>query len=252
MERPPQPYGELVARTGLSDSHRLMLEAVPDGARVLDVGCATGYLAEHLSRRGCAVVGLEADSAAAAAAEAHCERVIVGDVESVDTRGELPRGNDVVLLGDVLEHLRDPAAVLSAMRELLGPAGAVVASIPNVGVWSARLEVMRGRFPYADSGIFDRTHLRFFTRASAHALVRDAGFDLVDEGFTRSPLPGERTLYRLLGVEPAGGGDAGGAAPGQDADGTLQALGRRIHAVALAIRPELFANQFVLTLRPRA
>ena len=54
-------YAELVERHGLAESHRLLLDAVPDGARVLDVGCAEGYLAARLKERGCAVVGVEAD-----------------------------------------------------------------------------------------------------------------------------------------------------------------------------------------------
>ena len=69
------PYTQLVADLGLSDGHRVMVDAVPPGARALDVGCAGGYLAELLAAAGCTVVGVEPDAAAAAAARAHCESV---------------------------------------------------------------------------------------------------------------------------------------------------------------------------------
>jgi 2-polyprenyl-3-methyl-5-hydroxy-6-metoxy-1,4-benzoquinol methylase len=74
-----RPYGRLVDRQGLSDGHRMMIDAVRPGARVLDVGCATGYLAEQLAARGCTVVGLESDAANAGKARAFCAEVVVGD-----------------------------------------------------------------------------------------------------------------------------------------------------------------------------
>jgi SAM-dependent methyltransferase len=246
----PRPYGDLVARQGLSDSHRLMLAQVPDGARVLDVGCATGYVAAELGSRGCRVVGFEYDAHAAEQARAHCERVIVGDIESQECRDELPEGMDAVLFGDVLEHLRDPVAVLADARRLLAPDGRVIVSVPNIGVWHARVAIARGRFDYADSGIFDRTHLRFFTRANAHALARDAGFEVVDERFTRDRLPLQDTAYRLLVGAPSEAAQDGPLAA-ESTPTVLQRLLELMQRAAIRLRPELFANQFVLTLRRR-
>ena len=123
------PYAGLVAAHGLSPAHRLVLGAVPDGARVLDVGCSTGYLAAELTARGCRVVGVEADPEAAAQARERCELVIVGDVEDPAVLAELPREMDAVLLADVLEHLRDPWRVLAALRDMLAPDGRAVVSL---------------------------------------------------------------------------------------------------------------------------
>ena len=229
------PYPRLVARHGLSPAHRLALAAVPEGSRVLDVGCATGYLAAELAGRGCRVVGVEADPAAAAQAREHCELVVVGDVESAEIRAELPRGMDVLLLADVLEHLRDPWSCLAALREHLETDGRAVASIPNVGHWSARRELARGRFPYGEHGLFDRTHLRFFTRAGARELAARGGFEVESEQLAVSSLPLEPYLRRRLGGTE------------HDPPPSLARARRR-----LAARwPELFAFQFVLTLRPR-
>lgn len=196
----------------------MMIEAVPAGARVLDVGCAAGYLAELLTAAGCIVVGVEPDAAAAATARAHCVSVTVGDFEHPETRTALTGPFDAVIFGDVLEHMRNPGATLAATGELLAPGGRIVASIPNIAHWSARAQLLLGRFPYADSGLFDATHLRFFTRGSARELAERAGYLVEREQFTRGALP---------------------------------LVAPRVESAAARLRPELFALQFVLTLRPR-
>jgi 2-polyprenyl-3-methyl-5-hydroxy-6-metoxy-1,4-benzoquinol methylase len=203
-----------------------MLAEVPDGARVLDIGCATGYLAALMSSRGCSVVGFERDPGSAAAAEEHCEEVIAGDIESQSDRARIRGRFDVVLLGDVLEHLMDPWDALGFTRSLLSSSGVVVASIPNVAAWPVRLSLLRGSFEYVDFGLLDRTHLRFFTRASAHELVRSAGFVVERERF--SPI--EQQPGRLRRALP-------------------RATDRAVKAL-LRVWPELFAQQFVLRLRP--
>ncbi|HEX2084943.1 MAG TPA: class I SAM-dependent methyltransferase, partial [Solirubrobacteraceae bacterium] len=114
-------YTQRVETHGLGGSHRQILAEVPPGARVLDVGCASGYLAALFAERGCTVVGFERDPASAEVARAHCEEVIVGDLESPDDRAAIPAGFDVVVMGDVLEHLADPWAALRFVRELLAP-----------------------------------------------------------------------------------------------------------------------------------
>ena len=177
-------YTDLVAAHGLSDSHRAVLDAVPRGARVLDVGCASGYLAEALERsRGCSVVGVERDAGAASAARARGLEVREADLEAEALDAS---GFDVVVFADVLEHLRDPARVL---REAAAGAGLAVVSVPNVGHWTARRALLRGRWPQEDYGLFDRTHLRWFTRTSAHALAHEAGWQVAEERFTAAPLP---------------------------------------------------------------
>jgi len=158
------PYSQLVAEHGLGGSHRLILAEVRDGARVLDVGCATGYLAAELSARRCEVVGIEPDPDSAAQAERSCERVVVGSFESAEDRAQIPGTFDFVIFGDVLEHLVDPWEALRASRALLSAGGAVVVSLPNVAAWPVRLGLLAGHFEYANVGLLDRTHLRFFTR----------------------------------------------------------------------------------------
>src|SRR5215211_2020762 len=160
-----------------NSSHTLIVELVGHGKRVLDIGCANGDLAEVLAERGCEVTGIEIDPEAARQAEERCERVTVGDVENLDLSGELDEESfDVVLFGDVLEHLKDPLQTLKRLKSFLRAEGYAVASIPNVAHGSVRLALLQGKFQYSSLGLLDDTHLRFFTRESVEQLFTEAGF----------------------------------------------------------------------------
>jgi 2-polyprenyl-3-methyl-5-hydroxy-6-metoxy-1,4-benzoquinol methylase len=160
-------------------SHTLIVEQVGHDKRVLDVGTSTGYLAKALAQRGCGVTGIGVDLDTARLAEVHCERVIVGDVESLDVSEELAEESfDVIVFGDVLEHLKDPRRTLLRLRPFLRPEGYVVASIPNVAHGSVRLALMQGAFQYRPLGLPDDTHLRFFTREGVEQLLKGAGFEI--------------------------------------------------------------------------
>jgi 2-polyprenyl-3-methyl-5-hydroxy-6-metoxy-1,4-benzoquinol methylase len=174
-------YDTVVNLEDRNNSHTLMVELVGSNKRVLDVGCANGYLAEVLGTNGCTVSGVEYDAAAAEEARPHLDRVVVGDLETLDLPAELGTGGfDVVVFGDVLEHLRDPLPVLKQARHLLAPGGYVVISIPNVAHGSVRLSLLQGRFDYGPLGLLDETHIRFFTRDNLRVLLRGAGFAATD------------------------------------------------------------------------
>lgn len=160
-----------------NDSHTLIVELAGRDKRVLDVGTATGYVAAALAERGCEVVGIEVDPEAARQAEKHCERVVVGDVDNLDLGQALSEDSfDVIIFGDVLEHLKDPLQTLKRFRPFLRPEGYVVSSIPNIAHGSVRLALLQGKFRYQSLGLLDNTHLRFFTRESVEQLFEDAGF----------------------------------------------------------------------------
>jgi 2-polyprenyl-3-methyl-5-hydroxy-6-metoxy-1,4-benzoquinol methylase len=163
----------------LNTSHALAVLSVPLGSSVLDIGAADGSVARLLADRGCRVWAIEADERAARDAATICERVVTGDVERLDLAETLEGVRfDVVLLLDVLEHLRDPGNVLKRAAQLLAPGGQIIASIPNVTHGAVRLSLLRGKFTYTDAGLLDRTHLRFFDRPGVDALFSDAGLDI--------------------------------------------------------------------------
>jgi len=161
-----------------NSTHSKIVSLVPPATRVLEFGCATGYMSEVLKERlGCTVVGIEIDPGAAALAEAYTERVIVGDAEKIDYAAELAGEEfDVVLFADVLEHLKEPADVLRRVRPFVAEDGVVIASIPNIAHASVRLALLGGEFRYREWGLLDDTHLRFFTRASIQDLFEETGY----------------------------------------------------------------------------
>ena len=168
--------------TESNTSHVQMLELVGHNKRVLDVGCATGYLARVLAERGCTVSGVECGPGGrGGGATGTSSRLVVGDLEPLDLVAEFGEAQfDVVLFGDVLEHLRDPLAVLRQARPLLVPGGSVVISVPNVGHGAVRLALLRGESRYQELGLLDETHIRFFTRENLSDLFRRAGFVATD------------------------------------------------------------------------
>ncbi len=160
--------------------HSKFIRMVGSRRRVLEVGCATGYLSAYLSRQlGCEVVGIELNPQAAELARQHCASVIVGDVEK-DAFKSLTGLFDVILFGDVLEHLVCPGAVLSLCKDYLAQNGCVLISIPNIAHYSIRMHLLLGRFNYQEQGLLDRTHLRFFTLRTARQLIEEAGYEIAD------------------------------------------------------------------------
>lgn len=175
-------------------SHSVILRWLGEGRGrcLLDVGAADGLLSRHLTARGWRVTGLEADPEVARAGAEHCERMIVADLNQETPAVDGPF--DAIVYGDVLEHLVDPGGALAALNRALAPNGVVVISVPNVAHLWVRLSLLAGRFDYADRGILDRTHLRFFTRRSLRALLHEAGLAVLRA--TATPVP----LYQVVPV----------------------------------------------------
>jgi 2-polyprenyl-3-methyl-5-hydroxy-6-metoxy-1,4-benzoquinol methylase len=185
-----------------SDSTRAkVVRLAGHGKRVLELGCANGYMSRVLAGHDCRVTAIEVDAVAGAEARQFCERVIIGDLNHLDFAVELAGQQfDVILAADVLEHLVEPARVLESLVPFLAPDGYVVASIPNVAHLSVRLALLHGRFPYAELGLLDRTHLRFYTRESVAELFTSAG--LVITAFERQyvRLEESEVPYSLDGI----------------------------------------------------
>jgi 2-polyprenyl-3-methyl-5-hydroxy-6-metoxy-1,4-benzoquinol methylase len=195
--------------------HRKLIALVGRDARVLDVGCSSGYLARKLVEQGCSVIGIEVDSQAAEAARNVCEEVLVGDVETMHLPFE-PASFDVVLCGDTIEHLRNPGRFLERVHPLLRRDGRLVLTTPNVANWSMRFGLLFGQWRYTERGILDRTHLHLFTRRTLIETLEAAGFQIATLDFT-VPVP-------VIGSSPV--------------EALAHAIGR--------VRPSFFAYQFVV------
>ncbi|HEV3321676.1 MAG TPA: methyltransferase domain-containing protein [Solirubrobacteraceae bacterium] len=172
---------ECVIDLGSDNTHAKVIELVGEGRRVLELGPATGYMSAALHQRGCTVTGVELDAGMAAQAARFCERVIVGDLDTLDLADELGGDRfDVIVAADVLEHLRDPLRALRTLSAFLQPEGYFVVSLPNVAHASVRLALLEGKFTYRRLGLLDSTHLRFFTRESMEAMFDEVGLAVVE------------------------------------------------------------------------
>ena len=151
-------------RTSLS----VLASLIPPQARVLDLGCGSGALGQHLaSTKGCNVDGVTLNEAEAAHARPHYQRIVVDNLETCDLFTTFAgQRYDAIVCADVLEHLSRPERVLAACRELLAPSGQLLISVPNAGYCGLIAELLQGEFRYREEGLLDRTHLRFFTRQS--------------------------------------------------------------------------------------
>src|SRR5437899_1875222 len=155
-------------------AHQRLLRLCGSPRTVLDVGGSSGYLGRELARRGAEVVVIDNDPEAVAGASQAGMDAHVVDITRQDPPGR-PGGYDVVLCGDVLEHLADPAAALRRLRPLVAPEGRLVASVPNGANWALRLSLLAGRSYCADRGLVEWAHLRHFTRRRVLAAIRAGG-----------------------------------------------------------------------------
>lgn len=159
----------------------------PTTQRLLDVGCGAGLTADYAKRTFDIkeVVGIEYNGEVARKAAQRLDRVLIGDIEQMEI--EYPDEYfDCILCADVLEHLRDPWAVLAKLRRLLAPDGVLIASIPNIRHARVLAKIIFDRFEYEPSGILDWTHLRFFTRHTIEQLFASTGYSACIVGCNRS------------------------------------------------------------------
>ncbi len=211
-------------------SHRLALawlETRAASGRILDVGCAGGQLGAHLKRPPELLTGIEPNPAWAQAARTWYGCVINTPLGAVPD-GDLQGYQDVLLL-DVLEHLPDPQSQLARLKDGLPPEGRLLISVPNVAHLYVRLKLLGGQFDYAERGILDRAHLRFFTRRSFLELLSTCGLRPLSIQATPIPLPLVSTFF------------------------SSTAFGRGLHrlsAWAARLWPTLLAYQFVVVAAP--
>lgn len=156
------------------------------GRRALDVGAWDGFLARRLTEQGWRVTAVEKDAAMAASARPHCERVVIADLNR-----EVPPlegAFDLIVFGDVLEHLTEPEDIFRRVTRSLAEGGRVIVSMPNVAHLSVRLLLLFGRFNYEDRGILDRTHRHFFTRRTFRKFLEDGGIAIERMEAVPAPL----------------------------------------------------------------
>lgn len=219
------PYQDKPSRWSSHSVIAARLEALPAGSRVLDVGTASGTLARMCRNRSIRLFGVEPNPEWARIASPFYEETWTGRIE--DIADGLLKGYDAVVLGDILEHLVEPGETLHRLVALQPSGGRFLISVPNIANLWVRLNLLLGRFEYADRGILDRTHLRFFTRKTLLEMVEQAGLET--EALQVTPIPLE-LLSDLFATRP----------------------GRSIHAAfagLTSLLPTLLGYQFIVEAR---
>lgn len=151
------------------------------GKKVLDVGCASGYLGTELKKHGAYVVGSDVSAAAAEVAKQKLDeiyRIEPGEILPADAK---TKEFDIIILGEVLEHVFDPAQMLMGAKRFLKSDGFFIITTPNFLTWTNRARFVFGKFAYQDQGMFDFGHIRWFTYPYLIKVLNESGLKMVQE-----------------------------------------------------------------------
>lgn len=186
-------------------THVKLISLTGKNKKVLEIGCANGRMSKYLARNGCEVIGVEVDEAKAQLAKQFCNEVITGDIEEELVQNKIKGTFDVIIFGDVLEHLVHPEKILSAMHKFLNKESYILISLPNIAYFSIRKKLLFGKFEYQpEGGILDDEHLRFFTFETAKKMIFDSGYKI--EYFDVISVPRFKSflfIYRVLKKFPS-------------------------------------------------
>jgi glycosyltransferase involved in cell wall biosynthesis len=190
------PYGP---KLGFDSSHTFVIDRVPAGARVLDIGCASGFVSKALRSKGCRVTGIDKTPAGD---QPQLDRFIQHDLD--DLRLPVDAGDfDQILLLDIIEHLKSPEAFVESLRRTRteGRPTRVLVTTGNIAFIVTRLMLMFGSFNYGAKGILDLTHSRLFTFETLRRLFVQAGYRIEEVRGIPAPFPlaiGDSRLSRFL------------------------------------------------------
>lgn len=157
-----------------------VLEWTPENGKVLECGCHSGYLSYWLKNQGCLVTGVDIDENALNKAKEHLSETHYKSIDDANfwNNDLKDQQYDTITFLHILEHIISPWKTLSNAVEKLAPGGSIIVTLPNVCSAKTRFSIMRGRFEYEDSGVMDRTHLRFFNKKTAMAMIEQCGLEI--------------------------------------------------------------------------
>lgn len=185
-------YRAAIDTTNKNNSHTLTIDLIQEAAcgeawDILDVGCSAGYLGEYLVSQGFRVKGIDITQEAVEVAQKFLTEAYCMSVEEYFSRYPENRF-DVIIFGDVLEHVTNAEEVLRMSASALKPNGRVIASIPNVGHLAIRAMLLEGRWEYGELGLLDKDHVRFFTEKTIRQLFADSDFGVDEVRAVRLPV----------------------------------------------------------------
>ena len=211
-------------------SHQLLKNQVLNSSflspRIIDFGCYRGELLNTLGNLLPGSVLFGSDIENFVQQENQKINFLKIDLNDVNQLKKLEENKfDVLILGDILEHILTPLDILRTMHKFRTEKSNVFLSIPNSGHWYFRLKILFGKFDYEENGLFDKTHIRFFTLKTIRELILKSNFEVIDLDY--SSIPWENiTKLKIL----------------------RKSLGR-IERLLIKVRPEIFAYQVICKLK---
>lgn len=189
--------------SNLNPEKKWVLESIGDIERkeILEVGCHTGNLTAWLHQRGAMVTGADINADALDVAKDYCIKTVAGDIEDASIQRDLFHTKfDYILAMHVLEHLVNPWDVLSKLVDNLKNDGEILIALPNISNMKNRLDFFLGEFEYEETGVMDKTHLRFFNQKTARELIHSAGLKVVSYDSKWQVVPSFLIAQRLFPV----------------------------------------------------
>lgn len=173
------------AKLGYVSSHSLAIDAVPEGANVLDVGGGPGEIARELTKKGCNVRIVDRHPPTVSDSRITSESRDLDDRSPIDTQA-----HSHILLLDIIEHLSDPEGFLRTLRSTFQhEPKTLVLTTPNIAFLVQRVQLLLGQFNYGKAGILDITHKRLFTFRTIQRLLEDEGFRIQKVQGVPAPFP---------------------------------------------------------------
>ncbi len=170
-----------------------VMSRIPKTARrILDIGCGAGTIGKQIKQiMDCEVIGITNIESEVSTGSQWLDRVILHDLNQEEFPSNELGEFDCIICCHVLEHLYQPQQLLQQIKPSIKSNGILVVALPNILFWKQRLEFIKGHFRYADDGLMDRTHFRFFDWQTAHQLLKDNGYNLLNSeanGFIPAPI----------------------------------------------------------------
>ncbi len=154
--------------------------------QILSIGCGIGLLEAEAKKKGNRVYGVDISQENIKKASKVLDGVFLCDLEKVETLPFSIEMFDIIILGDVIEHLLEPRRMLKMIRPYLKKEGYIIASIPNVANWTVRIPLLFGKFKYGQDGVIVWQHYRFYTCKTASNLIEECGYSVTKIDYTTS------------------------------------------------------------------
>lgn len=193
-----QIYGRLFSSGNISNSHIKIISLIGSNSKVLEIGSSTGYITKELNNNGCKVDIVEIDKDDVLKAQKFSNHAYIGSIEDSSITDKIKGVYDVILAADIIEHLKDTERFLIFVKNHLNKNGKVIVSLPNIACWAFRRDIFfKGKFEYTNTGLLDKTHIKFFTYYSIQKLLKRSGFEIKNIFITESSYPFRFIILRI-------------------------------------------------------